>query len=125
MTESALMTWAKLGSLLLFVGVLASGQVLFKAAAQSIKGPVGFDLPTLIQLLFNPYLLVGVAVYAIATIFWVLVLRDTELSKAYLVVALAFVLVPLAGTLFFQEPLTARLLIGMAIILFGLGIALW
>lgn len=119
------MTWTKLGALLLFVGVLAAGQVLFKTAAQSIKGPVGFDLPTLMQLLFNPYLLVSLAVYAIATIFWVLLLRDTELSKAYLVVALAFVLVPLAGTFFFQEPLTARLLIGMAIILVGLGIALW
>ena len=119
------MTWSKLGALLLFVSALAAGQVLFKAAARSIKEPVGFDLPTLIHLVTNPYLLISLAVYAIATIFWVLLLRDTDLSRAYLVVALAFVLVPLAGTFFYQEPLTARLLLGMAIILVGLGVALW
>jgi drug/metabolite transporter (DMT)-like permease len=119
------MTWTKFGLLLLFVMMLACGQVLFKAAAQSIKGPVGFDLPTLGQLAFNPYLLLSFAIYGVATILWVFLLRDIALNRAYLVVALSLILVPLAGTIWFREPFTARLSVGMAIILAGLAVALW
>jgi drug/metabolite transporter (DMT)-like permease len=55
----------------------------------------------------------------------VLLLRSIELSKAYLIVSLALVLVPLAGTFLFREPFTARLFIGLIIILFGLAVAFW
>jgi len=40
------MTWNKLSVLLIVALLLACGQVSFKAAAQSIKGPVGFDVQT-------------------------------------------------------------------------------
>ncbi len=119
------MPWTKLGVLLLVAVMLACGQVMFKAAAQSIKGPVGLDFHTILQFVFNPYLLLSLTIYGIATILWVLVLRDTELSKAYLIVALSIVFVAIAGTFLLREPLSARLLIGTAIILVGLAIALW
>jgi drug/metabolite transporter (DMT)-like permease len=120
------MGWPKIGLLVVFVLLLTSGQILFKAAADCIKGRVlAFDLQTLMALACNAYLLLGLVVYSASTLLWVLLLRDAELSRAYLPVALAFVLVPLAGTFFFGEPLTARLLLGMAIILAGLAVALW
>jgi multidrug transporter EmrE-like cation transporter len=115
--------WTKIALLLLFAVILATGQILFKAAAQSIKGPVGADLRTLQQLILNPYLL-GLAIYGAATLYWVLLLRTTDLNKAYLVVALALVLVPLVGTFYFQEPFTPRLIIGLVVILIGLLVAL-
>ena len=118
------MNWTKIALLLLFAVTLATGQILFKVAAQSIKGPVGADLRTLQQLIFNPYLLLGLAIYGAATLYWVLLLRTTDLNKAYLVVALALVLVPLIGTFFFQEPFTPRLIVGLVVILFGLLVAL-
>ena len=55
---------------------------------------------------------------------WVLLLRNTALNKAYLFVAIPLVLVPLAGTFLFKEPFSLRLLAGMAIVLFGLAVAL-
>jgi hypothetical protein len=61
------MTWTKLGLLLLIATMLACGQVMFKAAAQSIKGPVGFDFHTVLQLVLNPYLLLSLAIYTVAT----------------------------------------------------------
>ncbi len=48
------------------------GQVLFKAAAWSLRGTTGFDLQTLVQLLFNPYLLLSLAICGAAIFFWVL-----------------------------------------------------
>jgi len=119
------MTWAKILALVLFALALAGGQILFKAAAQSIKGPISFDAQSLFQLAFNPFFLLGLAIYTFAALYWVLLLRQVELSKAYLIVALALVLVPLAGTFLFREPFTARLLIGLVIILFGLAVAFW
>jgi len=119
------MSSAKIVALALFAVALACGQILFKAAAQSIKGPVGFDVPTLIQLVTNPYLLLSLAIYGFAALFWVLILREIELNKAYLIIALALVLVPLAGTFLFHEPFTSRLFIGLVIILIGLAVAFW
>jgi len=119
------MTWLKIAALVLFAVALACGQILFKAAAQSIKGPIGFDAQTLFHLASNPYLLLGLAVYGFAALYWVLLLRDIELSKAYLIIALALVIVPLAGTFLFREPLTARLFVGLVIILVGLAVAFW
>lgn len=119
------MSWAKVMALVLFAVALACGQVFFKAAAQSIKGPVGFDTHTLVQLLTNPYFLLSLAIYGFAALYWVLLLREIALNKAYLIIALALVLVPLAGTFLFREPFTSRLFVGLVIILFGLAVALW
>ena len=119
------MRWAKIVALVLFAIALACGQILFKAAAQSLRGPIGFDSQTLFQLISNPFLLLSLAIYAFAALYWVLLLREIELSKAYLVIALALVLVPLAGTFLFREPFTGRLFIGIVIILTGLAVAFW
>ena len=124
-STKAAMTWTKLGLLFLVATMLACGQVLFKVAAQSIKGPIGFNFQTALQFVLNPYLLLSLAIYGIATLSWVLLLRNTELSKAYLVVALSIVLVAIAGTFLLREPLSARLVAGMVIILVGLAVALW
>jgi drug/metabolite transporter (DMT)-like permease len=116
------MTLAKVGALVLFAVVLACGQILFKAAAQSIRGPIGFDAQTLFQLASNPFLLLSLAIYFVAALYWVLLLREIELSKADLIIALALVLVPLAGTFLFREPFTTRLFLGIVIILVGLAV---
>lgn len=121
----SIMSWAKIVALVLFAGALTCGQILFKAAAQSIKGPIGFDAQTLFQLLSNPFLLLGLAIYVFAALYWVLLLREIELSKAYLIIALALVLVPLAGTFLFREPFSTRLVIGIVVILVGLAVAFW
>jgi drug/metabolite transporter (DMT)-like permease len=118
------MTWTKFAMLLLVATMLACGQVLFKVAAQSIKAPIGFNHHWILQLVLNRYLLISLAIYGIATVWWVLLLRDTELSKAYLVVAFSIVLVSMVGTFLLREPLSARLLVGTAIILLGLAVAL-
>jgi drug/metabolite transporter (DMT)-like permease len=121
----SIMSWAKIVALVLFAVALACGQILFKAAAQSIKGPIGFDAQTLFQLLSNRFLLLGLAIYVFAALYWVLLLREIELSKAYLIIALALVLVPLAGTFLFREPFSTRLVIGIVVILVGLAVAFW
>ena len=93
------MSWAKITLFALFAASLACGQVLFKIAAESLKGPLGVDTRTGLQLATNGYLLLGLALYLALTLLWIFLLRDTDLSRAYPMVALALVMVPLLGTL--------------------------
>ena len=66
---------------------------------------------------------VAVALYAGATLLWVRILTTVPLSRAYPFVALAFVLVPAAGYMFFGEPITLRYALGTALIVIGVAIA--
>lgn len=118
----AAMSWIKIGWLLGVVGVMAAGQILFKAAADSIRGPLTFSFDTLLRLVVNPYLVGGVAVYALNTVLWVAVLREVELSRAYPFVALPLVIVPLVGIFLFHEPWSNALLVGGAFIVAGVWV---
>lgn len=100
---------------LVCVIALAAGQVLFKAAAIASKGSSGF-------LAFKPmaYLSIAIAIYAVASIFWVWILRNEELGRIYPFMALAFVLVPLGSRLFFGESFQATYYAGLVLIIVGL-----
>jgi drug/metabolite transporter (DMT)-like permease len=99
--------------LVLFALLLASGQILFKKAALAI---VDRDF---ILALINPWTFAALALYGIATVLWILILRTTPLSTAYPFAALGFVIVPLAASFMFGEPLTARYAMGVICIFAG------
>jgi drug/metabolite transporter (DMT)-like permease len=97
---------------------LVAGQLLFKIAAQraDFSSPAGFA-----RLLTDPAFLCAVPLYAILIVLWVWVLTFTPLSKAYLFVALALAVTPLAAALLFDEPLTLKLAVGIVLVLAGLS----
>jgi undecaprenyl phosphate-alpha-L-ara4N flippase subunit ArnE len=105
------MTYA---SLLLFAALLAVGQLLFKKAAMAGAADV-FPWAYL-----NGWMALALLLYGAATLLWTWILRTTPLSTAYPFAALAFVLVPLLASAVFGEELTARLLIGAALIVAGI-----
>jgi drug/metabolite transporter (DMT)-like permease len=74
----------------------------------------------LLDLVQNGYFLAALLLYAGLAVLWVWVLSVTPLSRAYPFVALAFVLTPLLGGVFFDEAISLRLLAGIALILCGL-----
>ena len=119
------MTWTSIAILSLVAVLLASGQVLFKIAAQSSQSHAGANIHIVLEFALNPFFLAGLVVYAVATFVWVILLRDNALNKAYLVVALSLVLVSVAGTILFKEPVSVRLVAGILIIILGLLVALW
>lgn len=86
---------------------MAGGQLLFKRATLQLPGEVPLA-NRLFSLLHNGFFLGAVA------------LSFTPLSRAYPFVAIAFALTPVLGALVFAEPLSIRLLIGLAVIVGGL-----
>jgi drug/metabolite transporter (DMT)-like permease len=103
---------------LLTVLALSVGQVLFKLAARDLAGTE----PLINQILVNQYLWVALAVYGLATAFWVGLLRYVPLHVAYPFVALAFLFVPLLGHWFLNEPLRWQSLAGSLVIAIGVWI---
>lgn len=116
------MTARQITLMLVVVGLMVLGQVLFRCAAGRLDGDFGFTLATLGKLVTNPFMLAGVFVYGITTLVWVAVLREVGLSQSYPFVALTLVLVPLAGVLLFNEPLSGKVLMGGVFILLGVAI---
>jgi drug/metabolite transporter (DMT)-like permease len=117
------MSWTvrQLLELLSFPVAMAAGQILFKRAASQITPDVGGSW--LVDVARLPTMWVAVALYAGATLLWVRILTTVPLSRAYPFAALAFVLVPAAGYLFFHEPITIRYALGTALIVIGVVVA--
>ncbi|MDP3798976.1 MAG: hypothetical protein Q8R06_17825 [Polaromonas sp.] len=106
---------------ILTVLMLSIGQVLFKYASGKIdiEGKGIFA-----GLLFNPAFIIAIAVYAVATISWLLVLKVTPLRIAYPFAALAFIMVPIFASIFLGETLRFTTFAGAAVIIFGVYISL-
>lgn len=105
-----------------FVVVLLSiGQVLFKYASSKIdiEGKGIFD-----GFLLNPAFVIAIAVYAVATISWLFVLKAIPLRVAYPFAALAFVMVPIFASIFLGETLRFATFAGAVVIIIGVYISL-
>ncbi|WP_018998495.1 DMT family transporter [Hirschia maritima] len=108
------------GLLVFTVLSLAAGQILFKVASGRLQGVgVSSFLNTNFLIIMVPALIV----YAIATITWILVLRTMPLSTAYVFVALAFVIVPVASIFILRETVTPIQWAGFFLICAGVGLA--
>ncbi len=105
--------------LITYAAGMAAGQLLFKAAALRLGD--GHPLSTRALLLLQDAPFIGaIVLYAALPVLWVWLLTFTPLSRAYPFVAFAFALTPVLGALVFAEPLSARLLVGIAVIACGL-----
>ena len=103
------------------VVLIAVGQLLFKSAAGQWRVE-GWSWATLRGFL-SPVMLIALIIYAAATLLWVFVLRTVPLSSAYALFSLAFLIVPVLAWIFLGETLSLNTLIGGAIIVVGVIIA--
>lgn len=96
---------------------IAAGQIMFKLSAISLQRTgTFFD--------FKTVLILGsaLALYGVTTIAWVWVLQKIELGKAYPLMALAFVLVPIGSHFVLGERFQMQYFVGVLFI--GVGIVL-
>lgn len=111
------------GFILIVVSVTLSafGQVSFKIGVDRAGGSdAQTALGTVMSMLFSPMVLVGLALYAIGTVFWLLALKHMDLSLAYPFVALSFIVVVAIGVLGLGEPFNLVKLAGLCLIIAGI-----
>lgn len=109
---------------LILTGVLlnASAQLLLKAGTNAV-GHFEFStqniVPVGIRLALEPHIAGGVACYVVSLVVWILGLSRVEVSIAYPMLSIGYVLNAVAAWYLFGESLTAQKLIGIAFIVAG------
>lgn len=100
----------------LILGVL--GQYLFKAGVPSkdpLPGGIG-----LVLVFFRPYVFAGLVCYMLATLSWLVVLKQVSVSFAYPFLAAGYVLVQFVDWLGFHKPPHPLQWAGVALISLGI-----
>lgn len=100
------------------------GQLCLKVSMNSI-GRIGVSSlhnwqSLLMKVLSMPLIWVGMALYIIGAAVWLIILSRANLSIAYPLLSINFILVILASWMFLGEPLTYQRIIAIAIICCGI-----
>lgn len=74
---------------------------------------------TLLRLLTNPVVLCGLMLYGVTAFLWLAVLSRVDLSYAYPMWALSYVVVTLAARFVLQEPVSAWRYVGLTLVCLG------
>jgi len=101
----------------IFASSLAAGQLMFKLAATDISAAATWRAA-----LFSPWLLGALALYALTTAVWMLILTQMPLSRAYPFALLGAAIVPALAHLVLSEPLPLLYIVGLAAVILGLTI---
>ena len=116
----------------LSVGLSALAQISLKAgmaAVAAARAMSGIDadasaagpLTALGSAFAQPYVLLGLGLYGLGAMVWMLVLAKLDVSVAYPFVALGFIVVMVLGAFVFGEPVTPAKLFGTALV----GVGVW
>lgn len=100
----------------------ALGQVLLKKGMSSM-GPLTITasqaVNLVIKMLTNPFVILGLGIYFVGTLFWLTALSRVDLSFAYPFASLSYVLMLIASWALFNENITPLRLLGSATIIIG------
>ena len=108
----------------ILVSVLASaiGQILLKEGMIQV-GVVTLSAGQLLevvrQIITNPFVIVGLMLYAAGALFWLAALSRVDLSYAYPFVSLSYIFMLIASWQIFDETITPLRLVGTVIIAVG------
>ena len=113
------MSWSSLGLALAGVLCVSSAQILFKIASAEFNDPGAGWLGRWLQW----PLVAAIALYAIATVLWLLALGRGRLVVIYPVMAASYFVVPMLAWWWLGEEPHVRTWLGSAFILAGIAIA--
>lgn len=118
------MNAASLALIFTGVGLNAAAQLLLKAGAAG-AGPIALtlqDLPGLRGLLLSGWVFTGLACYAVSVVVWIVALTRVEVSVAYPMLSIGYVVTAIAGWMLFDEALTPLRLLAITVIMLGVSI---
>ncbi len=109
---------------LILLGVLlnAFAQIALKQGMKTI-GKFSFCfqniIPIATKVAINPYIITGLACYVISVVVWLLVLSRVDVSYAYPLLSIGYIVVALASKVFFDEPVGPVRWAGIIVICIG------
>jgi multidrug transporter EmrE-like cation transporter len=110
--------------MLVLAGVLlnAAAQLLLKAGTNAIGAfafTAGNLVPVGIKVASNPFIVCGLGCYAVSVVVWIMALSRVEVSLAYPMLSIGYVVNAVAAWYLFGEALTTQRMIGIGTIIVG------
>jgi multidrug transporter EmrE-like cation transporter len=111
--------------MLILTGVLlnAAAQLLLKAGTNAI-GHFDFQLgnviPIGIKIAGQPFIIGGMACYAVSVLIWIMALSRVPVSIAYPMLSIGYVVNAFVAYYWFGEPLVLQKMLGIGVIIIGL-----
>ena len=119
------MTWAAFALIITGVLLNAIAQLALKASV-SDTGIINLDLQSLVSsaasLASNIWLWLGLMCYAISVVVWILALSRVDVSIAYPMLSIGYIVNAIAASHLFNEPLGLGKLAGIGVIIVGVYI---
>jgi len=116
------MTWAAFGLVLTGVLLNAVAQLALKASVAN-TGSIGLDLQSLLasagSLALNAWLWLGLACYVVSVVVWILALSRVDVSIAYPMLSIGYVVNAIAAWQLLGESLGPGRIAGIGIIIVG------
>jgi multidrug transporter EmrE-like cation transporter len=116
------MRGADLALILTGVTLNAGAQLLLKAGARTLGGePLQLSNAAAIleRALLNGPILAGLACYVVSVGFWILALTRVDVSIAYPMLSIGYVLNAVAAAALFSEQLSAQRMAGIGVVVLG------
>lgn len=101
------------------VALSSGGQLAFKAGLNVI-GELQPSLNMMVDLVLNPLILLGLAIYGMSALLWLVALMEADLSFAYPFLSLNYVAIMIAGALLFNEHISPLRILSVGLIIVGL-----
>lgn len=114
----------KITIIYILISVLGSafGQILLKKGMNNL-GPLTITAKEIVHVLLviatNPYVITGLSVYLLGTVFWLVALSRVELSYAYPFASLSYLLMLVASWGLFNEQISLLRLVGTLVVCIG------
>ena len=115
-----------LGLLVISVTLAVIGQLTLKSAMDQV-GYIGGDQvrspkETILRVAKEPKLWIGLAIFGLSSIFWLVVLSRIALTVAYPLVGLSYIVVVALGRFLFHEHVPPLRWVGVSVIAFGIAL---
>jgi len=108
--------------IIILIGILFAslGQVFWKIGMNSIGAIDNFSISGIIAMFFNPIVVLGLFMYGLSTIFWLIALSQKDLSYVYPFISLTFIFVLFLSYFVLKEQISTARIVGTLIIIIGL-----
>jgi len=110
--------------LIILIGILFAslGQVFLKIGMNAVGSINTFTYSDIVSIFSNLYIILGLLMYGLGTIFWLIALSQKDLSYVYPFISLTFIIVLFLSHFVLKEQVSTARIVGTIIIVGGLMI---
>jgi len=108
--------------LIAVVAQLCMKHGIHKASLVARLGEISSIYSYFVSAFSNPFVLTGFLLYGLSSLFWLVVLGRVDLSYAYPLISMGYVLAVLFSWILFKEHVSALRVIGLSVICVGVAL---